>query len=228
MGLYEVVLRQTYFTSAVINRWNYLSSGGAGSALPAFGLMNALGFLPTAATFPAGTLAGEMQSDLSLSLIFVSAQIRNVYDPRDFFEQFWAATVHGNEGSDPSAPFVAAGFVSTQTTLAISKGHKRLAGVPESYTDAGGILSSSGLSNLSVVAERMSDIVTYAEDGASLAFAPTIVGKEKYESHADPVRFSYRYFPTEAEQLAHVASPVVWSVDGEVRSQVSRQYGRGI
>lgn len=227
MGLYEVVLRQSYFGQEVLNRWNYVSSGGSGTASPSFGLTWALGFRPVGATFPADTVAGEMQSDLSTALIFSGVQVRNVYDPTDFFEQFWAVTVHGAEGSDPGSPVLAAGFVSSQTRLDVRKGHKRLAGVPESYMDAGGVLSTTGLSNLSVVAARMTDILTYTDSGASLAFAPAVVAKERYESHVDPVRHSYKYYADPVVQAEHTASPVVWTLEGTVRTQVSRQYSRG-
>jgi len=60
-------------------------------------------------------------------------------------------------------------------------------------------------------------------------FTPCVVGKERYlVPGSDPERFAYRYFPTVDEQFASLAIGVTWENYDQSRSQVSRQYQRGI
>jgi len=228
MGLYEFVVRSTYFGQNCINRWNYLSSGSAGSALPSFALAQAMGAAITAGEFVDDSVLGQWQDLVHSGVTFVSLQAKNVYDPTDFYEVFFPSGVVGIQTGDGMAPFNAFGFVSNQVRLDIAKGHKRFAGVAESLVDSGGAIHSASLVGFNNWATEMSNILPYTEDGASLNFAPTVVSKEKYESNPVKHLFSYRYYATEAEQLDHVASPVTWGVMLDVRSQVSRQYGRGV
>lgn len=227
MAIFEVVLRQTVVGQAAINRWNYISSGGVGAALPSFALAEAFGIELTAGEFPADTVLRGLQFLQTTDVKFNSLQVRNVYDPTDFWEAIFPAGTEGEATPRVSAPFLAYGWVSNQTRLDISKGHKRVTGVTEDNIDPGGGITSGCLTVMNGIGGSMSEILTYAEDGASLAFAPSIMGKEKYLSHTSPDRYSYRYYATEAAQLAHAASPVVWSAMDVVRSQVSRQYNHG-
>jgi hypothetical protein len=74
----------------------------------------------------------------------------------------------------------------------------------------------------------MGAIITYDDEGNTISFAPAIVGKEKYTPDPlKPDRYAYRYYPTLAEQMEHVAQGFNWDVYNQVRTQVSRQYGRG-
>ena len=70
--------------------------------------------------------------------------------------------------------------------------------------------------------------------GNSLAFVPAVVKKQKYQTNVgseDPPRYAYRYIPTddggESAQLDDTATGIIWDWYPQVRSQVSRQYGRG-
>lgn len=228
MGLYEVVLRGSYFGQTCINRWNYLSSGTPGTALPAFGLAEKFGITLTSDLFETGSILRNLQGNISVGYKFVSLQVKNIYDPADFYEAFFPGTVEGEvDASDGLAPFNAVGFVSTQVTLAIAKGHKRFAGLTEGQVDTGGVLSTAAQTAFDALATAMSVVLSYTGSGAALAFAPTVVGKEKYESNPVKHLFSYRFYPTEAVQLEHIASPVVWGLMIDARSQTSRQYGSG-
>jgi len=227
MAIFEAVLRQSVVGQAVINRFNYVSSGSEGSALPSFALAIKLGITLTAGEFETGSILRYLQFMTSLDLKFLSMQVRNIYDPSDFWEVIFTAGTEGEDTGRVSAPFLAFGAVSNQTRLDIGKGHKRFSGVAEEMIDPGGVLNSTALTNLNSLTDHMGDILTYTDDGASLAFAPTVVAKQKYLSHTSPDRYSYKYYATETLQLEHIASPVEWSSMGFIRSQVSRQYNRG-
>lgn len=229
MPLYEVVLRGSYFGQQTVNRWNYVSSGGSGAALPSFGLAVGFGVPPVSDLFTTTSILRLLQGNISDNFVFESLQVKNVYDPTDFYEAFFAPSVKGEiDSSDGLSPINAVGFVSTQTTLAVRKGHKRFAGVTENNVGDGGVLTSGAITAFSDLSTAMSALLAYTADGATLQFAPAVVSKESYVSHTDPVRHSSRYYADEATQLEHTAWPVVWSLTDTVRSQVSRQYGRGI
>ena len=68
----------------------------------------------------------------------------------------------------------------------------------------------------------------YDDEGNTLTFTPIVCKKQKYAvPDSDPVRYAYRYFPTEAEQMDEIAEGVTWQAYTQTRSQTSRQYGRG-
>jgi hypothetical protein len=77
------------------------------------------------------------------------------------------------------------------------------------------------------VAGAMNAVLTYIDEGNTLTFTPIVAAKEKYQSNTNPVRFAYRYYASEALQLQHIMSSIIWSAYDTVRTQVSRQYGRG-
>jgi hypothetical protein len=65
--------------------------------------------------------------------------------------------------------------------------------------------------------------------GVTVAFKPVILGKLRYQTNEGetPAKYAYKLYPTEAEQLEHVADVGVWFPYTQVRTQGSRQYGRG-
>jgi len=227
MSLYEVVVRGSLFSQRVINRFNYVGAGDIGTSLPSFGLLVKMGFLLDAGVFPAGTLAANWAGNVSSSFEFLAVQAKNIYDPTDFYEVLYAPVILGDETGDAMPPYVAYGFTSNQVTLAVRKGHKRLAGVTEGDGGADGIIGSGFMVNLASIATEMSRVLIYTDDDAALSFSPAVVSKEKYLSHTAPDRYSYRYYADEAVQATHTASPVVFSAINVLRSQVSRQYGSG-
>lgn len=228
MGLYELVLRSNFFAQNCINRWNYVSAGTPGTSHPSFGLAVSFGAVDTAGLFPGGTVLGNLQAILSAAVHFTSIQVKNIYDPTDFYEVFFPDDPVGGQAGDAGSPFQAYGFVSNQVSLAIAKGHKRFVGVTEGIVASGGAIRPESLGGFTSQATLMSAILAYGADGAALTFSPAIASKEKYESNPVKHLFSYRYYATEAAQLAHTAFPVTWGVMIDIRSQVSRQYGRGI
>lgn len=224
MPIYEVVMRGSFFTRPTVNRWNYVASGSGGTANPSFGLLTAMGGIDTAGAFPEGTILGNLQDIISAAFHFVSMQVKNVYDPTDFYEAIYTDDPVGVQTGDALSPINAYGFVSTQTRLDVAKGHKRFAGCTEASVDSGGSIKTADLAGFTTQAELMGAVLSYTESGAALAFSPAIVSKEKITLPTTPPKIVYRYYEDADEQLEHTATPVAWAVMSKVRSQVSRQY----
>ena len=227
MALYEATLQSRYFDQLVINRWNYLGSGSGVGISGAAALAAAMGFVPTAGSFPVSTLAANIHAVLSDELTFVSILARALYDdPSDFYDQTFPTGVNGNQGGDDSStPVLAYGFRTNRTRSDIDRGTKRFAGVVDAAVTDGGVVDASVLTALQAIADSMSDTLAYTTGGSSLSFAPIVVQKFMYTT--PPAKKAYRYYETEAEQLEHIMENVTWTPYDRIRSQTSRQYGHG-
>lgn len=226
--LYEVIVRQELNGQICINKMNYVGSGTPAAVSRSFALTDALGFIPSAGVYPAGSVFANWKGSVSDLLRFVSVSVRAIYDDADFYERPFVANVVGSQSGDVMAAFIAYGFRSNRVLQSISRGTRRLAGVVEGQVNTQGNLASGMLTALQTLAEKFSDVLTYDDEGNTITFTPCVVQKERYQSNADPVRFAYRYYASEATQTAHTAVGIDWEVYPEVRSQVSRQKGRGI
>lgn len=228
--LYEAVLSYQYQGQQCINRWNYLSTGVPAAVSGSFGLAYALGFIlsePPDPEAPAGTLLAELVAALPDEVVFESATVRAAadYDPEDFYEVLFPASFTGEDAGEAAAPFLAYGFRTNRVRTDISRGTKRFAGVVEGAMMNGGTLSSSAITLLNGWADIMSAVLEYTEDGESLSYTPCVVSKLEYTTPSG--KRAYKYYSTLALQLDHLAVGVTWQPYQEVRSQVSRQYGRG-
>lgn len=228
MAVFEVVLSASYLAQLVVNRWNYVSSGDIVGASKSFGLLSAMGWLlpgygPT--QFEEGTIAAQVQNSVNGSYQFRSVYVRNLYDPTDFIEYAYVLGVGGLAGGVAVAPFIAYGLMSTRVRTDIKRGQKRLAGVSEEAMAVGGAITGTVLSQLTFLATLMGETLSYDVGGSSVDYAPAVLSLEEYTTPGG--KRAYRAWPTEAQQLAHAAVGVAWSVKDTVRSQVSRQYGSG-
>jgi hypothetical protein len=226
--LYEVVLTQNYFGQQCINRWNYSSSGTAGSQTAAFGLLNAMGWVPTAGVFPADTVASGLQGNQVTEVIYENVLVKALYDdPTDFIDYGFVSGVTGLVSvGDGMSPTAAVGFRTNRVRTDVARGTKRIVGITEAAVGNGGVIEESSLEAFDAVAALMSGVLTYSGGGASLTFTPAVCGKEEYPV-PDTDRFAYRYYPTLSEQLAKTALGVTWSTYRTIRTQTSRQYGNG-
>jgi len=186
-----------------------------------------MGFVPTSGLFPTGTLAFTLQAIQSDQATFVGLLVRNLYDdPTDFYDQAFPSGVTGaNTADDATSPVLAYGFRTNRTRSDIDRGTKRIVGVTEVSMLTGGAIDSSTLTALDSLAGLMSDTLPYTTGGSSFSFAPIVVQKFMYTE--PPAKKAYRYYPTEAEQLEHIATNITWSPYDRVRTQTSRQYGHG-
>jgi hypothetical protein len=227
--LYELTVRSTYFGQQVINRWNYLSTGIPASVLGSFALVAAFGAIPegTPPVYDAALPFRIIYSGVSYAhaVNTIEARAASTYDPTDFYERPFVGGYFGTEGGEPQTPTISYGFRTNRVRLDVSRGTKRIAGVSETHVSNGGLLVGTGIAFSNSIATAMSDVLSYNDEGNTVTFTPCVVSKTDYNTPSG--RTAYRYYPTLEQQLEHVASGILWEPYNSVRTQVSRQYGRG-
>lgn len=229
MPLHEVVVRTEYYNQECLNRYTYRSSGTPASVSLSFGLAAAMGYVqPALATeFETGSLAQAVLTGQSTQVRYVDILVRNIYNPVDFYNTPFNVDTFGLEGgSEAMSPAFAYGFRSERSRLDIRRGFKRYVGANEANVAGGGVLVGAWLSGpMTDIADKLGDTISYDDEGNSLQYEPVIISKEKYTTPSG--NNAYRYYETEAEQLENVANAGVWQAYSEIRTQGSRQYGRG-
>jgi len=225
--LYEVVLQATYAGQEIVNRWNYLGTGDDTLSNPSFGLGTALGAAAAGATFLTDSMFYHIAAVQLDQLVYHQCLIRSVYTPTDFIDLPFPTPKPGQiTGVDGEAPFLAFGFRSNRVRTDIGRGFKRFAGVPETYVDSLGVIASALATVMIVIAADMSASQSYTSGSTTWNYVPVIVGKEVIPATLTTPK-KYKYYPTETEQAAHLASGITWEGYATARSQVSRQYGKG-
>jgi hypothetical protein len=226
MSLYVLTLRSTYFDQEIINRFPYTStvepSGVSGSNM----LAQFFGVVSSAGSFLTGSVMRYMQSLQSSEVHYNEVEVMNLYDPADFYVfPFTSDLVGANSEGQAMAPFIAYGLYSNRVTRAIRRGTRRFVGVVENQVVAGGGIDTGMLALLQDLADEMSSVLNPDNTGSEGVYTPSVFHYQKYTTSTG--REAYRPWPTEAEQLANNAVGVTWTPYTTVRSQTSRQYGRG-
>lgn len=232
MALYEVVLQQRYFGQEIINRWNYVSTGTPAAVSGSFALASALGAIYDAVAVPPGypsdtlmTLLAEMQAN---DVVFDFLSVRNIYSNTDFYETPFLNPLVGSQLSEALSPTEAFGYRTNRVRSDIRRGTKRFVGVTVNTVADGGVIASNAFVGLQLIADAMTAVLEYNDEGNTLSFTPAVFGREKYLPNPErPDKPAYRYYPTENEQEDHIAAGILWSYYPQTRSQTSRQYGRG-
>lgn len=212
-------------TNEVVNRWNYRGDVNGVAGGDAAGLMNAMGLEPTGGAFPLGQIGGALAAITSSVVTWHQVLCRNVYDPTDFIDLPFNPSVPGLLGGEALSPINAYGLRSNRTRLDIGRGYKRFAGPTETSIQAKGLLDPATLTALNAVADLMGDVLTFTDGTLTNTYIPVVVKKLKYTTPSG--KTAYKYYPTEAEQLTKLAVGVIWESYPQIRSQVSRQYGKG-
>lgn len=227
MSIYGVTVRGSFAAQVLINVFSYISTGTPGTDTGSFALASALGFVAVGspAEYPADTVLSHWKDLLVSTFSFQEIEVANLYDPTDFYVRPMLPVVVGSFATESEAPFVSYGLQTNRVTRAVRRGTKRLGGVPESEVGSQGLLTDTARSSLNSLAIAMSEVLSYTSGGASLSFSPSVLSYEKYTTPLG--NSAYRPYATESDQLAHAAVGVSWSSYPTVRSQVSRQYGRG-
>lgn len=228
MAILELVVTGSLFNNLVINRFHYVMSGTPAAVTPSFGLISAFGLIPGAGAdpqFPANTPASAWQVCVGGDFKWVSAYARNLYSVTDFYELPYATRPQGGAAGQVSSPFLAYGLKASRVRTDIRRGFKRLAGVTEDDMQQGGSVDSDEIARLQTLCDRLSAALTYDDEGNTLTYTLAVLGLEEYTTSSG--RRAYRPYATEAAQLNHVAQGMDWAPEPYVRSQTSRQYGRG-
>ena len=234
MAIYEVVLQQNYASQQIINRWNYVSSGTPASVTGSFALTSALGAVYDAGAvppaYPPTKLMRLLAAMQSTGVTFDLLSVKNLYSVTDFYEAPFVQALAGTQtGGEAMAPFIAIGFRTNRVRTDVRRATKRFVGLIETNVGVNGSLVAGFLTGpMAAVATAMAAVLTYDDEGNTITFNPAVCGKEKYTPDPDkPERVAYRYYSTEATQLSHTATGILWDSYPQVRSQVSRQFGRG-
>jgi hypothetical protein len=229
MAILELVVNQSYANQVVINRFHFVSSGTPAAVSLSFGLIAATGFLDTSAVgnvFPVNTLANYMQQAAHSSLQYVSTYARNLYDPTDFYERPYVDPTYGILSGTATTPALAYGIQSNRVRTDIRRGSKRFAGVREESLGTGGYIESGTIGVMSGICDLLNAPISYDDEGATLSYRSTILSFKEYTTPRG--NRAYEKWPTESAQLARSAIGVTWAPMNPVRTQVSRQYGRGV
>lgn len=233
MAILELVLRTRLEDQEMINRWNYVSTGTPAAVSLSFALTYAVGAVwssPITSTFPVGSMFRAIQDSMTTQTNFVDVSVRNLYSTTDFYETPFAEGVNGTvvvaTSNNTMTPFVTMGYTSSRIRTDVRRGQKRFSGVAESNVEGAGNFIASFLgTQMAAVALRMSEPLVYNDEGNPITFTPAICGKEAYTTPRG--KTAYRYYASEVEQLENTAIGVLWQAKPKVRSQVSRQFGRG-
>lgn len=228
MPLYEITLEQSYAGQQVINRWNYLSSDIPSGVSGAFKALVGMGFTPDTDIEPFGpdTIAGKLKPSQSTGVSFVQAIAKNLYSVTDFYTYAFPPGTNGTGGTDGLSPTAAYGFTSDRTRSDIRRAQKRFAGVPEAVSGPFGVLTPEAVTALQSLGDTMADVNLVPAGVGSIQFTPYVFGRLKYHP-TGKTTWAYKYYPTEAEQMDHIALITAWTLKPTTRTQVSRQYGRG-
>lgn len=232
MPIMEVILQQTYVGQECINRWNYLASGTPAAVTLSFALTSALGAVfDTIAVPPAYPPDGLMRLIAAAQVpqvVFDFISVRDLYSNTDFYETPFLQPLAGSATGDGMSPALAVGFRTNRTRADIRRGSKRFTGVSENHSGPGGVLAGAGVTTANAIAAKMSEILTYDDEGNTLSFAPIVMGRLKYfPNPADETKPAYRKYPTPEQQLEHIATSIIYDPYPTIRTQTSRQYGRG-
>ena len=227
--LYEIILRAAYAGQELLNRFNYVSDDAVISGTPSAELVKAFGTPPvgTPPLFTAGTIMGTLQTLQSAGVQYLSLAARAIWDDADFFEAGFVTAVLGAVTGDGESPVASFGFETTRVLQSIRRGHKRFGGVPKTALANKGEIATGVMTDLDALAVLLGSTLSSTVGAVTIHFTPCVVSKQK---HTDTTtgKVTYRYYPTLAEQLDHIAVAPVWSVQTDVRTQNSRQYGRGV
>lgn len=225
--LFEATISQTYFGQECVNRFNYVSDVVTPDASGAAKLAQSMGVIAPSEDPDPGSLIALMQALSNTNVQWNAISVRDVYSDFDFVEiPLGFSGLHATDGLSPA---VAYGFKTNRTRLDIRRGFKRLVGVSEGAVATGGVLTGTGISGSVSVAAAMSEQLVGLIGSTTVTYTPVIVKKESYDvpDSGTPPRKAFRYYEDETEQLTLLMRDLIWSHYTQVRTQNSRQYGKG-
>lgn len=236
MAIYEVTITSKFATQLSVNRFNYVGSGVGATEFGSFGLAVALGAVydpnvQPPAYPPPPALMRRLAACSSVQVQFEELTVVNIYDFEDFYSAPFVPAYTGTRSGESMSPTSALGFRTNVIRRDVGRGYKRFVGLTEPDVVSQGQINPAYLAaEVQELAVAMSANLTYTNAGNNLTYVPAVAGKERYNPAtqlASPTGTAYRYFPTEVVQMQHMAESVIWSPYTTVRTQTSRQYGRG-
>jgi len=228
MPQYEITLEQSAYGNQVINRWNAIADAIPSGQLGAMLALGSMGFVDVGVipAFDPASFAGLLQARQHAGVNWVQAVGKNIHDPTDYFAYAFPAGTHSSGlAGQGNSPVVAVGYATDRTRADVRRGQKRFVGIMESDVDDGGYLNTGALAAWQAIGDNMATPVTVTIGGSSVVFTPYVFGRKKTVDSDGKI--TYPYWPTDAEQLAHSMRINQWTLKNTVRTQTTRQYGRG-
>lgn len=225
MALYEVTLRQRYYDQLCINVWSYRSPAGLGFAPNSLELLTFMGFIPTGdpLALPADTIGAMLQDTQNTGTEWLSVEARELYSLTDFYEAAYSPTISGQAAAgDNASPLLAYGLYSNRVRTDIRRAFKRFVGVGETAMTDGGDVTATFLGYLNTLSGLMSEVF---EGITGALYSPAVISRERLVDVDGKV--TYELYESEAEQEEHTASGITFAPYSKIRSQTSRQFGRG-
>lgn len=231
MSLMEATLVQLYGDQECVNRFYYQSSGTPAAASLSFLLTRGMGAIAVASVYPATKLMKKIAAVQSTAVSFVLLTCKNMYSVTDFYSLPFIEPLAGAVAGDSAAPNVATGFRTNRVRSDIRRGTKRFTGVAEANVGSTGNLVSGFVTGDGAdLGTALTAVITETDEGNTITFTPVVLGKQRYDpaTHLpSSTGRAYRQYPTESEQLDHVASGILWDIYPDTRTQTSRTRGRG-
>jgi len=225
MAIYKLTHRQSVNVQQAINVYYFVSSGVPAAVTGSFALADAFGAIDTAGLFPPEKPFQLIRDFQSVGVVNEEVMVENLYDPVDFYTRPFPSVVTGAVGEDTASPFLAYGLQSNRVRTDIRRGSKRYAGVTEGGLAGSGTVASGTLASVQALGDALSVPLEYDDEGTTLTFTSAILSFMDF-TNEDGKTYKVKY-PTVGEQLSHAAVGVSWNAMPIVRSQTSRQYGRG-
>jgi hypothetical protein len=233
MAIMELVLQSTYFNQQCISRFNYISVGTPAAVSLSFALTSAFGCIydpdGTPAGYPNPSVFWAIRATQVPTVQYDFVTTKNVYSTTDFYETPFLQAANGLRSGNAMSPTAAMGYRTGRVRSDIRRGYKRFVGLSEGDVGDGGVIGATFLSNqMTVCAGYLTEPLTYNDEGNIISFLPCVVKKEKYTPNPlRPERVAYKYFDTQTEQEANIATGINFDPYPTQRTQTSRQYGRG-
>ena len=230
-SVFQVVLQGTYFGEASVNVFSYVvqDKSALSGGVAAGRLLNAMGYVsdPTDGDFPALTIAALQQLLVNPLYTFSSVYAFDQYDPADFQERAFVPNTVGRFGGAAASSVLAYGFRTTRINRAIRRGTKRFVGVNDEMVGDDNAIAGAALAAMSNLASAMGAVLDLEDaSGAMTEANPAVFAKEKYTTPSG--KTAYKFYDTALTQLVNTAQGIEWEIYPTVRTQVSRQTGRGI
>ena len=227
MPVMSVKIDRRYNGQQCISEYHYVGSGVPASVSMSFALASAFGVIDVAGSYPAGTPFGSLKAFQNTDVSYIEAVVKDLYSVTDFYTTPFLTGTHGDasNASGSMSSFNAVGLRTNRIRSDIRRGQKRYEGLTEGAVTTFGGLDSAFATAVAGHATQLSNTLTYTDEGNTLTFVPCVISLKKIEVEGEPTE--YVKWPTEAEQLAHLASGVVWSLVAGTTTQNSRKVGRG-
>lgn len=227
MPVMSIKIDRRYDGSQCISEYHYVASGVPAAVSLSFALASAFGVIDVAGTYNAAKAFGTLRAMQNDQVTYRECIVKDLYSVTDFYTTPFLAGTAGQAGGGAGsmAPFIAVTMRTNRIRADIRRGFKRYEGLDESASDSFGVLSAQYMALAHAHALAISQTLTYVDEGNSLTFVPCVISLKP--NTTDPDQGPYIKWPTEAEQLAHLASGVVYSESNVSTTQNSRKRGRG-